>query len=304
MPGPTAASTRTSRPSARAGARPHPAAIPAAPCETTSPWSARWRAERRSRRAVRRDRRTRPVDIGRLRLALPASRHARSEGFSRAGDRHRSAAAGRPAFAARSKARRQLAKAGVRVARQSPLMPDIADSSRLYMRLLMSFSRRILPARGLRGRAGRAPPSSEGRRPARRRAARGMVLSHRDWLFADRARAAAARRNGARCSGVRRGDLPDHADAGLPARHSPDQDPPHRRSTARTTSIPISWCGPASPPCPACRRPRSRSGSRARACRSACRSSAPGWRTARHLKLAELIEREFGGFVPPPMFDD
>ena len=22
------------------------------------------------------------------------------------------------------------------------------------------------------------------------------------------------------------------------------------------------------------------------------------------LKLAELIEREFGGFVPPPMFDD
>jgi hypothetical protein len=22
------------------------------------------------------------------------------------------------------------------------------------------------------------------------------------------------------------------------------------------------------------------------------------------LKLAELIEREFGGFIPPPMFDD
>jgi hypothetical protein len=37
-------------------------------------------------------------------------------------------------------------------------------------------------------------------------------------------------------------------------------------------------------------------------CRSACRSSGPGCPTP--LKLGELIEREFGGFVPPKMFDD
>jgi amidase len=30
---------------------------------------------------------------------------------------------------------------------------------------------------------------------------------------------------------------------------------------------------------------------------------APGWRTS-PLKLAELMEREVGGFVPPKMFDD
>ena len=27
-------------------------------------------------------------------------------------------------------------------------------------------------------------------------------------------------------------------------------------------------------------------------------------KTARQIAFAELIEREFGGFVPPPMFDD
>ena len=29
-----------------------------------------------------------------------------------------------------------------------------------------------------------------------------------------------------------------------------------------------------------------------------------GWTGFQPLKLAELIEREFGGFVRPPMFDD
>jgi hypothetical protein len=29
-----------------------------------------------------------------------------------------------------------------------------------------------------------------------------------------------------------------------------------------------------------------------------------GWRDPTPLKLAELIEREFGNFVPPTMFDD
>jgi len=28
------------------------------------------------------------------------------------------------------------------------------------------------------------------------------------------------------------------------------------------------------------------------------------WASRRKIKLAELIEREFGGFTPPPQFDD
>jgi hypothetical protein len=35
-----------------------------------------------------------------------------------------------------------------------------------------------------------------------------------------------------------------------------------------------------------------------------CASSAPHLEDCTPLRLAELIEREFGGFKPPPMFDD
>ena len=100
-------------------------------------------------------------------------------------------------------------------------------------------------------------------------------------------------------------DLPDHADAGLRSRTN-------RRigrraasiSTARIIPIPTSSPGPASRRCPCCHRPQSQSAPHPMDCRSACRSSARIWKTARRLKLAELIEREFGGFVPPKMFDD
>ena len=39
-------------------------------------------------------------------------------------------------------------------------------------------------------------------------------------------------------------------------------------------------------------------------CRSAWRSVGPGLEDPTPLKVAELIEREFGGFIPPKMFDD
>ncbi len=48
-----------------------------------------------------------------------------------------------------------LAKAGVKVDRNSPLLPDFAASTRLYMRMLMSFLARVLRAGSLCRRAGR-----------------------------------------------------------------------------------------------------------------------------------------------------
>ena len=48
-----------------------------------------------------------------------------------------------------------LGKAGVNVTRESPLLPDFAASSRLYMRMLMSFLGAFFPPDGDRRRAGR-----------------------------------------------------------------------------------------------------------------------------------------------------
>ena len=176
-----------------------------------------------------------------------------------------------------------LAKAGVKVERNSPLLPNFAESSRLYMRMLMSFLGASFPPEVYAGaQAAAAAVAGERRQSLAAERLRGMAQSHRDWLMDDGARAAAARAMARAVQDLRRRDLPDHADAGLSARS-------FRRtrrsaasgSTARITSIPTSSPGPASPRCPACPRPRSRPASRRTDCRSACRSSAPGWRTAR-----------------------
>ena len=89
-----------------------------------------------------------------------------------------------------------------------------------------------------------------------------------------------------------------------PHDHSPTRKRAASGSTARITSIRISWRGPASPPCPACRRPRSRLGFSPDGLPVGVQIVGPWLEDRTPLKLAELIEREFGGFKPPPMFDD
>ena len=73
--------------------------------------------------------------------------------------------------------------------RQSPLLPDFAASTRLYMRMLMSFlaasfRRRSMPARRRGGGQAAADDTSLGAERLR-----GIALSHRDWVMADGARA-------------------------------------------------------------------------------------------------------------------
>ena len=94
------------------------------------------------------------------RLALPRAAPRGAEGFPRAGDRQPSAAADRPAtFAARSRGwRGRLARARGQASRaQSPLFPDFADASRLYMRMLMVVLGAFWPPGSIAGaRAGAA----------------------------------------------------------------------------------------------------------------------------------------------------
>ena len=111
-----------------------------------------------------------------------------------------------------------LARAGVKVDRTSPLLPDFAASSRLYMRMLMSFLAASFAPETYAGAqaAAAALPAEDNSLAAER--LRGIALSHRDWLMADGGRSPPARAMARAVQDLRRRDLPDHADAGLSAR--------------------------------------------------------------------------------------
>ena len=70
----------------------------------------------------------------------------------------------------------------------SPLLPDFADASRLYMRRLMAFLGASFPPEVDRGRAGRRRQLTADNSSLAAERLRGMIQSHRDWLFDDGAR--------------------------------------------------------------------------------------------------------------------
>ena len=85
-----------------------------------------------------------------------------------------------------------LARSGVNVARQSPLLPDFAESSRLYMRMLMSFLGAFFAPEVIAGaQAGAAQLTADNKSLAAERL-RGMTQSHRDWVLDDGARSGAS----------------------------------------------------------------------------------------------------------------
>ena len=227
-----------------------------------------------------------PLEAG---VGLPARAAAaaprRAEGFPRAGDRQpiRCCRRTRSCAAAIEKLAANLGKAGVKVARESPLLPDFARCLAALHADAAVVPRRVLPAGDLCRRAGRrqrrSPPDDTSLGAER---LRGMAAQPSRLGVRRRRRARAARAMARTVQDIRCGDLPDHADAGLSARSFAGAGKRAASiSTARTMPIRTSWPGPASPRCRACRRPRSRPAFRRTACRSACRSSAPGWRTAR-----------------------
>jgi len=82
----------------------------------------------------------------------------------------------------------RLIKAGAKVARESPLLPDRAEAARLYMRLFTAaLSERWPPQQYQEAQtAAAALEPNDNSLTAELR--RGAVLSHRDWLAADSAR--------------------------------------------------------------------------------------------------------------------
>ena len=197
-----------------------------------------------------------------------------------------------------------LAKAGVGVVRKSQLLPDFAAATRLYIRLLMSFLGASFPPdiyQGAVAAAAALPPHDMSLGAER---LRGIALSHRDWLMADNGRA--------RLRAQWR-ELFKHFDAVIcpvmptpayPHDHSEDQN--LRRIDIDGTSYPyadqLAWPGIATlPGLPATAIPI---GLAPDGLPIGVQIVGPWLEDRTPIKLAELIEREFGGFVQPPMFAD
>jgi amidase len=197
-----------------------------------------------------------------------------------------------------------LGKAGVTVTRDSPLLPDFAASTRLYMRMLMSFlAASFQPEIYAGAQAGAAKLSPDDNSLAAERL-RGIVLSHRDWLLADGARArlrAQWRELFRNFDAVICPVMPIPA---YPHDHSDDQE--KRRIDIDGEDFvyvdQLAWPGIATlPGLPATAIPI---GLSPEGLPVGVQIVGPWLEDRTPLRLAELIEREFGGFVPPPMFDD
>ena len=197
-----------------------------------------------------------------------------------------------------------LAKAGVKVERESRLLPDFAASTRLYMRMLMSFLAASFAPEVYDGaKAGAAALSPDDMSLGAERL-RGIALSHRDWVIADGGRTrlrAQWRELFKTFDAVICPIMPTPA---FPHDHSADQEARRIKIDGKDYVYPdqLAWPGIATlPGLPSTAIP---TGFAPDGLPIGVQIVGPWLEDRTPLKLAELIEREFGGFVPPPMFDD
>jgi amidase len=197
-----------------------------------------------------------------------------------------------------------LAKAGVSVTRQSPLLPDFAASTRLYMRMLLSFlGAFMLPEvyAGAQAAAAQLSPDDKSL-PAER--LRGITASHRAWVLDEGARGrlrAQWRELFKTFDAVICPVMPTPA---YPHDHSPEQEKRRINIDGKDYPYPdqLAWPGIATlPGLPSTAIPLGLGGE---GLPIGVQIVGPWLEDRTPLKLAELIEREFGGFVAPPMFDD
>ncbi|RKF30550.1 amidase [Paraburkholderia fungorum] len=243
------------------------------------------------------------IDTGiAYRLDMPAPRHDRLSDFRvLVLDRHPLLPTDSAVRLAIGTLAEHLEGAGVRVAYKSELLPDLGDSALLYMRMLMSLLALNWPAdvyANLQKQAAAMPREASGLDAER---VRGAVLSHRDWIVA----------NNARCQLRAQWREFFKAFDALICPVSPVTAFSHDHSNRETRQIVIDgephpygnqliWPGVATlPGLPATSIPI---GMSAEGLPIGVQIVGPAFEDRTPLKLAQLIEAEFGGFVPPADF--
>jgi amidase len=247
-----------------------------------------------------------PDEIGAglgYRLALPAARHTDIKAFRiLVIDTHPLMPTAASIRAAIDRLAGQLAKSGAKLARESVLLPDLAGSSRLYMRLLMSFLAATFPPTVYEGmKLGAAHLKTDDMSLAAERL-RGAVLSHRDWVNCDQMRAGLREQWRALFREFDAVICPIMPTPAYPHDHSPDQNA--RRIVVDNQDYPygdqLVWPGVAT--CPGLPATSIPIGLSPEGLPIGVQIVGPWLEDRTPLKLAELIEKTCGGFVPPPGF--
>jgi amidase len=245
------------------------------------------------------------LEAGRgYRLALPAARHAAIADFRLLVlDAHPLLPTAASVRAAIDRLAAQLARSGAQVARQSGLLPDLADSSRLYMRLLYAVMTAAMPAdvrEGFQAAAAKLKPDDTSLAAER---LRGAVLSHRDWILSDGRRAGLRAQWRALFREFDAVICPVMPTPAFAHDHSLEQEA--RRIAIDGKQFPyvdqLVWPGIAT--CPGLPATAIPLGLTPEGLPVGAQIVGPWLEDRTTLKLAELIEQTCGGFVPPPGLD-
>jgi amidase len=242
------------------------------------------------------------LEAGRgYRLALPAARHADLRGFRvLAIDTHPLMPTAASVRAAIDGLAGRLGKSGAKVARESSLLPDLVGSSRLYMRLLLSFLAATFPQDvydGMKARAAGLKPEDTSLADER---LRGAALSHRDWVLSDSMRAGLRAQWRALFGQFDAVICPVMPTPAYPHDHLPNQS--DRRIVVDGQAFPymdqLVWPGVAT--CPGLPATSIPLGLSPEGLPIGVQIVGPWLEDRTPLKLAELLEQAYGGFVPPP----
>ncbi|MET7998706.1 amidase [Amycolatopsis sp. NPDC005232] len=242
-----------------------------------------------------------PLTLGKAHhVTLPPARHEKLSDFRvLVLDDHPLIPIGSAVRAGVNRVADALVDGGARVHRHSPLLPDLAEGATLYMQLLISGSVARFPLDGyeqLQARAAGLSPDDRSLDAVRLRA---MVFSHRDWLEANYRRELhrhAWRQLFAEFDAVVCPITPTPA---FPHDHDPN--PLERRLDIDGVGYPyfdqLVWAGLATMPgLPATAIPAGRS---PEGLPVGVQLIGPMFEDRTPLRLADLLEREIGGFQAP-----
>ena len=174
----------------------------------------------------------------------------------------------------------RLGKAGVKVGHSEPLLPNLANSARLYMRLLLAVIAASWPLEFYRRTQTTAEGLAADDKSLTAERSRGAVLSHREWLAADVAR---SRLQAQWREVFRQWDVVLCPVMPTPAYPHDHSSPDYARasiSTARTIPISTSWYGRSWQRPRGCPRPWRRSSVSETGLPIGVQIIGPYWRTA------------------------
>ena len=235
------------------------------------------------------------------RLALPPPRHTELKAYRvLVLDDHPLLPTASSVRAALQSLGRRLVKTGVTVGYQSPLLPDLAESARLYMRLLMAALSERWPLEQYKEMQVAAETLKPDDNSLAAERSRGAVMSFRDWAQADAARIKLQRQWSALFCEWDVVLCPPMPTPAFPHDHSTPVSARHIEIDGKRHSYfdQLVWAEPATTPgLPATAAPIGLSET---GLPIGVQIIGPYLEDRTTIAFAELIEREFGGFIPPP----